>query len=228
MASRRQIIANRRNAFKSTGPRTAAGKSRSRRNAVKHGLTAETVITILENADDYDAFERVIINQHRPASMIERQFLIRLASLLWRLRRVTAIETGLFSIQAQIQKERRDLRTKSTMSLQHLFGISQGLPEVQAMPISSAGSMGTDLGLSKNKASRDDPFAPSNDSTSLPLNQTELLAQCFLRVARLDDQILKRLNRYEVALWRQAAGIFSLLHRMRCQNNCKRIGTGGA
>ena len=49
----RQIEANRRNARKSTGPITEEGKQRSRRNAVRHGLTAETVIGALEDAEDY-------------------------------------------------------------------------------------------------------------------------------------------------------------------------------
>ena len=57
MTSFRQIEANRRNACKSTGPTTDAGKERSRRNAVRHGLTAETVITTLEDEEDYKAFE---------------------------------------------------------------------------------------------------------------------------------------------------------------------------
>jgi len=61
MTSYRQIQANRRNALKSTGPRTKAGKHASRCNAVRHGLTAETVITALEGAEDYKAFEAAII-----------------------------------------------------------------------------------------------------------------------------------------------------------------------
>jgi hypothetical protein len=44
MTSFRQIDANRRNARKSTGPITEEGKQHSRCNAVRHGLTAETVI----------------------------------------------------------------------------------------------------------------------------------------------------------------------------------------
>ena len=61
MPSVRQIHANRRNESKSTGPITEDGKQRSRCNAVRHGLTAETVIGALEDADDYKAFEAAVI-----------------------------------------------------------------------------------------------------------------------------------------------------------------------
>src|SRR6516165_443422 len=101
MNSFRQIEANRRNARLSTGPVTEEGKSRSRRNAVRHGLTAETVIDALEDTDDYAAFEMAVTADHDAQSVVKRELVLRLASLLWRLRRATTTETGLFKLQAQ-------------------------------------------------------------------------------------------------------------------------------
>jgi hypothetical protein len=101
MTSFRQIEANRCNALKSTGPTTREGKERSRSNAVRHGLTAETVIGALEDAEDYKAFEAAIIADYDAQSAVERELVLRLASLLWRLRRATTMETGLFEIQAE-------------------------------------------------------------------------------------------------------------------------------
>ena len=101
MTSFKQIEANRRNARKSTGPITEEGKLQSRCNAVRHGLTAETVIGALEDAEDYKAFEAAIIADYDAQSAVERELVLRLASLLWRLRRATTIETGLFEIEAE-------------------------------------------------------------------------------------------------------------------------------
>src|SRR5215475_8351908 len=101
MSSVRQIAANRRNALLSTGPVTEEGKKRSRRNAIRHGLTAETVIDLLEDAEDYAAFQMAVTADYDAHSAVERELVLRLASLLWRLRRATAIESGLFKIQAK-------------------------------------------------------------------------------------------------------------------------------
>src|SRR5256714_6065592 len=101
MTTFKQIEANRRNARQSTGPITEEGKSRSRRNAVRHGLTAETVIGALEDAEDYKAFEAAVIADYDAQSAVERELVLRLASLLWRIRRATTMETGLFEIQAR-------------------------------------------------------------------------------------------------------------------------------
>ena len=84
MTSYRQIDANRRNALKSTGPKTEAGKQASRRNAVRHGLTAETVLSALEDAEDYKAFEAAITADYDAQSAVERELVLRLASILWR------------------------------------------------------------------------------------------------------------------------------------------------
>ena len=107
MTSYRQIETNRRNARKSTGPKTEAGKHSSRCNAVRHGLTAETVIGALEDAEDYKAFEAAIIADYDAQSAVERELVLRLASVLWRLRRATIMETGLFEIQAEHLRDYR-------------------------------------------------------------------------------------------------------------------------
>ena len=83
MSSLKQIESNRRNALKSTGPTTPEGKGRSRRNAVRHGLTAETVIAALEDAGDYQAFEAAVITDYDAELAVERELVLRLASVLW-------------------------------------------------------------------------------------------------------------------------------------------------
>jgi hypothetical protein len=61
MATAKQIEANRRNAKRSTGPRTPAGKVTSCRNALRHGLSLPLVVDAKTSAD-FDELARLIAN----------------------------------------------------------------------------------------------------------------------------------------------------------------------
>ena len=77
MTSFPQIEANRRNALRSTGPKTEDGKRQSRRNALRHGLTAETVIDGLEDREDYRAFEAAVVADYAARTAVERELVLR-------------------------------------------------------------------------------------------------------------------------------------------------------
>src|SRR6516165_9577766 len=72
--------------------------NRPRAATRSHGLSAETVIGALEDTEDYKSFEAAVAADYDAQSTVERELVLRLASLLWRLRRATTMETGLFEI----------------------------------------------------------------------------------------------------------------------------------
>src|SRR5258706_6353308 len=98
MTSLRQIESNRRNAQRSTGPKTQSGKQRSSQNAVRHGLTAETVIGPLEDPADYRAFEQAVTTGYDAETAVQREFVLRLARLLCRLTPAASVATRLFQM----------------------------------------------------------------------------------------------------------------------------------
>jgi hypothetical protein len=133
MSSFRQIEADRHNARLSTGPVTEERKRRSRQNAVRHGLTAETVITALEDAEDYAAFEMAVTADYDAQTAVERELVLRLASLLWRLRRATAIESGLFELQArQLLQFRQRRRTHQERAKRSSIAYAKMPPQPKA------------------------------------------------------------------------------------------------
>ncbi len=198
MTSPSQIEANRRNACKSTGPITEEGKQRSRCNAVRHGLTAETVIGTLEDAEDYKAFEAAIIADYDAQSAVERDLVLRLASLLWRLRRATTMETGLFEIQADYLREFRQDRQTQPKSQEIIHARFKQVDSVDAGP--DRASRGVTDGTEARPSSGPTTVDPATD-----------LARCFLRLANLPSYPLDRLSRYEAILWRQAGQIMFAL-----------------
>jgi hypothetical protein len=195
MTSVRQIEANRRNALKSSGPKTEPGKQVSRRNAVRHGLTAETVIGALEDAEDYKAFEAAITADYDAQSAVERELVLRLASLLWRLRRATTMETGLFEIQAE---HVRDYRKNH-----QLLSVSPDIIHAVFRPADSVSAHAASDDTARNKETL-------RHSALKDIPAVEF-ARCFLRLANLPNFALDRLSRYEATLWRQANRILFAL-----------------
>ena len=87
MATQAQINANRKNAKKSTGPRTARGKEVVSQNAVKHGLCAKKNVIRTESQEEFDLFQDEMIADLAPAGGMELMLAKRIVSLAWRLRR---------------------------------------------------------------------------------------------------------------------------------------------
>lgn len=96
MTSKKQIIANRDNALKSTGPRTELGKSISSVNAVKHGLRSRQVVIDGESQVEFDDFRQLFIDHYAPSGPIEASLVDRITVCLWRLRRSETIEAQVF------------------------------------------------------------------------------------------------------------------------------------
>ena len=202
MTSYRQIEANRRNALKSTGPRSEQGKQASRCNAVRHGLTAETVIGALEDAEDYKAFEAAITADYDAQSAVERELVLRLASLLWRLRRATTIETGLFEIQADHLSNFRKADQISPTSREIVYAVFEANSDRQAT------SHGVAHALSHSAVSKVGTVPTPGKKADAPNVE---FARCFLRLANLPNFAIDRLSRHEATLWRQAGRILFAL-----------------
>jgi hypothetical protein len=103
-----QIAANRRNASKSTAPRTANGKAKSRLNALRHGLTAESGALPSESCEAFDHLRDRLVAEFRPATVLDEILVDRLADLLWRLRRVGLFERELMAWIGERQAEAFD------------------------------------------------------------------------------------------------------------------------
>ena len=206
MTSLRQIEANRRNSRLSTGPTSEEGKKQSRRNAVRHGLAAETVIHPLEDSADYTAFELAVTVDYEPQTAVERELVLRLASLLWRLRRATAIESGLFAIQAEHQPP---------------VGLSnRAVRECQSQE--ATWPAGSEDGKHNSNDETHGGFggicsSAEDDKSTRP----EGLTQAYVRLSNLPSCPLDRLSRYEAALWRQAGQIIFVLQLLQRRGSWK-------
>ena len=95
----KRAAANRRNAQLSTGPRTEVGKSRSRRNALRHGILAPALLITegagAENANEFNKLLDRLRRDHAPVGVLEEMLVEKIAMCCWRERRALRCEAGL-------------------------------------------------------------------------------------------------------------------------------------
>ena len=115
MTTQSQIAANRRNARKSTGPRTAEGKAAVAKNATKHGLFTRKDVVISENQEDFDALRDEMLAELDPVDTMETLLAERIVSLTWRLKRAVRMQDEL--IDVKIRREINDTWPELSESL---------------------------------------------------------------------------------------------------------------
>jgi hypothetical protein len=180
----------------------------SRRKGLPTGLTSHTVIENLEDPRCYRAFERSIVGSFDPRTVAELELIHRLASLLWRLRRASAIETGLLQMQGEFLLGNSDRQ----------LACSPRETSAVSRPRKANGHHGN---LPLNSTRTDDAHTSNRKASDVtePLvgrsPNCSIIAQCFLRLSRLDPALLDRVGAYEVRLWRQAAQTIWILDAIR-------------
>jgi len=138
MSTESQILANRLNAQKSTGPRTNEGKTAISQNAVKHGLLAERDVITSESQTDFDLYREQLLDELNPVSPMESMLAERIVTLSWRLKRAGRFQNQ--AIDALNADQTRSPLAKLTQSLSFNFA---------GKSLSNAGSSNGELALGR-------------------------------------------------------------------------------
>jgi hypothetical protein len=105
MTTEAQVNANRANAQKSTGPRTAEGKAVVAQNAVKHGFWAQEVVIKGEDPQEFALYREGMLQELAPAGFVETLLAERIVNLSWRLRRAERMQATAFEkIEAKTER----------------------------------------------------------------------------------------------------------------------------
>ena len=104
MASQAQINANRRNAQKSTGPKTEEGKAQSRRNGLQHGLTAKTCMLTGEDPDGLLDLLEELREKFNPQDTDEDFLVERMAKARFKYNRVMPMEAAILNLRLAVDK----------------------------------------------------------------------------------------------------------------------------
>ncbi len=96
MTSVAQIISNRNNSTKSTGPKTEEGKSVVAKNALKHGILSRDIVLSSEDKTAYNNLANSMFTELDPATSIERFLVEQVTVSMWRMRRLWVTEAQMF------------------------------------------------------------------------------------------------------------------------------------
>ena len=129
MTITKQAKANRRNAQKSTGPRTDDGKKASRMNALKHGLSAKQIVIPGENPEEFEILRQCLMDDYAPQTTLEEQLVDLIAGDIWRLKRIAIFEPTILAayrsfidqldaqIRSKLARVRADERVSNVIQL---------------------------------------------------------------------------------------------------------------
>lgn len=111
MATEKQIAANRKNALKSSGPRSLIGKKVSSRNSTRHGFYASSVLLPDEDREVFIRFARKFVGEYAPRDAREEELVRSIIETQWQLRRANVVDTELFQIYSFYEGEQRGVGT---------------------------------------------------------------------------------------------------------------------
>jgi hypothetical protein len=133
--SQRKVESNRRNSQKSTGPKTATGKKRVSRNAIKHGFYSKWLLVQhrdgKESQDEYDDFYADVHKHFQPVGWLEELWVEKIAVWSWRLRRLIRCESG--QIDRALAGHSYDLQQSKADDLAEPESAPSSNPEMDAM-----------------------------------------------------------------------------------------------
>lgn len=117
VTSSHRALANQKNAIKSTGPRTTAGKASSSANAIQHGILSSHLVLPAESWVEFDALLQQLMVEQQPQGTLELALVERMAVALWRQRRLVTAET------AQLQLQQAELTYVDLLRIKQITGV---------------------------------------------------------------------------------------------------------
>jgi len=194
MTSDKKTQANRRNALKSTGPKTAEGKAAVRLNALRHGLRSEEILLPGEDEEALRELGEHLRAELQPVGELENLLIDRIISAYWRLRRLGRVEKGIFAWQ--LYGELRERAQSEAQSYKR--DIFQEAVKDELITIT-------------DEHKRQEALSKAQEMNAKQDAETATLGRTFIRDANRTNAFSK-LSRYETAIERS---LYKALHELQ-------------
>ena len=189
---RQEDRSNRRNALKSTGPKTPEGKAAVRLNALQHGLLSQEILLPGEDGEALRELGERLRAELQPVGGIENLLVDRITSLIWRLRRLARVEAGIFAwehYEELAERAEREARGYESGAAEHLTELI------------------TNVG---DEEKHEEALSRARQVRSQQEEETITLGRTFARDAQRTNAFPK-LSRYETTIER---GLYKALHEL--------------
>ncbi len=196
MTSPKQVQANKRNALKSTGPKTPEGKAAVRLNAMTHGLLSQEVLLPGEDEAAFFELGERVRAELQPVGELEGLLVERVIAAYWRLRRLGRVEAGIFTWELYGQLAERAREEADTYEAGTVLDNLTGLLETPTI---------TDKQKHQEALSRAQEMKAKQDA------ETATLGRTFIRDAD-GANAFSKLSRYETAIERS---LYKALHQLQ-------------
>ena len=203
MTSSKKTDANRRNALKSTGPKTSEGKDAVRLNAVKHGFLSREVLLPGEDETALKELSERLQDELQPVGEVESLLMEQISTAVWRLRRLRRVEAGIFAWELYgelAERAKQEARSHEKTGIDQLLE-NTGLPSVI---------------LDEQK--HQEALAEANEMEAKRNAETTTLGRTFIRDADKTNAFSK-LSRYETAIERS---LYKALHELQRLQTARR------
>jgi hypothetical protein len=203
MTGDKQADANRRNALKSTGPKTPKGKDAVRLNALKHGLLSQEVLLPGEDEAVLKELGERVRTELQPAGELEDLFVEQILAAIWRLRRLRRVEAGIFAwehfdvLAEQVREEARIYERGQQLT--------QRLEQVST--------------TEADRQKRQEVLSKAEEMKAQQDTETATLGRTFIRDPN-EANAFSKLSRYETAIeW----GLYRALHELQHLQAARRV-----
>ncbi len=197
MTSEKQIRANRRNALKSTGPKTPEGKATVRLNARTHGLRSQEILFPGEDEDALKGLNENLRAELQPVGELENLLLDGIVAAHWRLRRLRRVEAGIFAWEHYgelLERAQDEAKIYERSSLEDFMENQYGPSE-----------------RITDERKHQEALAEAQEMKAKRNAETATLGRTFIRDADKANAFSK-LSRYETAIER---GLYKALHELQ-------------
>jgi len=196
MSTEKQITANRENAKKSTGPRSAAGKAAVSLNALKHGLLAQAALLPGEDEESFRSFADDLLAELEPVGARECLLAEQVVNLAWKLNRASRVEAGLFVRERALAEEEWARSEREDLQRIESYITVFGVPPID---------MPNPLLVGEEEINRyGKVLRAGKEATERRQSEVGRLGEAFSRDAS-DGNAFSKLQRYETAIDRRLA-----------------------